>query len=254
MGQEEIIPYEEVFQALNRAKIDYLVCGGTAVVMFGFARLTVDLDLVVSLKRENLSKLYDMLSGLGYKTRIPIKKSEFIQKEILAKLEKEKNMKVVSFYDPKDNFKTIDIGVNLPNIDQILRRKKIIKVRNFNIPIIFIDDLIKMKEFPYFRHFRQFSSLFLTPLQQNTPKKSKEIPLHTAALAFLSELFQFLPELLYLLAGFLFRARIIDDQIAIPLFLLHRDLGPDHVHSHFFRTSVACHQALFLRLFGGIDH
>lgn len=143
--QEEIL-YEEEFRALNDAKIDYVVCGGAAVVMLGFSRLTIDLDLIVSLNKDNLSKLYDTLTRLGYRARIPIKKDEFVKREILAKLAEEKNMKVVSFYDPKDNFKTIDIGVNLPNIPHILKRKKIIKVRNLNIPVIHIDDLIKMKK------------------------------------------------------------------------------------------------------------
>ena len=143
--QEEFL-YKKELRALSSAKIDYVVCGGAAVVMFGFTRMTIDLDLIVSLEKDNLSKLYDILSQLGYKTRVPVKKDEFIQKEILAKLAKEKNMKVLSFYDPKDSFKTIDIGVNLPNTDEILKRKKFIKAGNFNIPIIFIDDLIKMKE------------------------------------------------------------------------------------------------------------
>jgi len=143
--QEEFL-YEKELRTLNTAKIDYVVCGGAAVVMFGFTRMTIDLDLIVSLEKDNLSKLYDTLLRLGYKTRVPVKKDEFIQKEILAKLAKEKNMKVLSFYDPKDSFKTIDVGVNLPNIDNILKRKKFIKAGNFNIPIIFIDDLIKMKE------------------------------------------------------------------------------------------------------------
>ena len=143
--QEEFL-YEGELRALSAAEIDYVVCGGAAVVMFGFTRMTIDLDLIVSLEKDNLSKLYDTLLRLGYKTRVPVKKDEFIQKEILAKLAKEKNMKVLSFYDPKDSFKTIDVGVNLPNIDNILKRKKFIKAGNFNIPIIFIDDLIKMKE------------------------------------------------------------------------------------------------------------
>lgn len=146
MAKKEEFLYQEVFEALNKAKINYLVCGGAAVVMLGFSRLTIDLDLIVSLEKENLSKLYDTLLQLGYRTRIPIKKDEFIQREILARLAKEKNMKVVSFYDPMDNFKTIDIGVNLPNIEEILKRRKFIKAGNLNIPIIFIDDLIKMKK------------------------------------------------------------------------------------------------------------
>ena len=146
MNQKEIIPYEEVFRALNKAKVDYLVCGGTAVVLLGFARLTVDLDLVVSLDKENLEKLYDVLMELNYKAKIPIKKEEFIRKEKLTELAKKKNMKVVSFYNSKDPFKIVDVGVNLPNISKILENKKYIKIKDLAIPIILIDDLIKMKE------------------------------------------------------------------------------------------------------------
>ena len=83
--QEEFL-YEKELRTLNTAKIDYVVCGGAAVVMFGFTRMTIDLDLIVSLEKDNLSKLYDTLLRLGYKTRVPVKKDEFIQKEILAKL------------------------------------------------------------------------------------------------------------------------------------------------------------------------
>ncbi|OGZ24058.1 MAG: hypothetical protein A3A08_01460 [Candidatus Nealsonbacteria bacterium RIFCSPLOWO2_01_FULL_41_9] len=142
---EEIL-YEEVFRALNKEKINYAVCGGAAVVMLGFSRLTIDLDLIVSLEKENLSKLYDALSQLGYKIRIPLRKEEFVQKKVLAKLDSEKNMKVVSFYNPKDAFKTVDIGVNLPDISEILKRKRFIKIGNLDIPVIDINDLIKMKE------------------------------------------------------------------------------------------------------------
>lgn len=146
MSQREIIPYEEVFRALNKTKVNYLVCGGAAVVLLGFARLTVDLDLIVSLEKENLEKLYNVLIKLNYKTTIPIKKEEFIQKERLFELVGEKNMKVVSFYNSKDPLKVIDIGVNLPKIDEILKKKKRTRVGSLSIPIISIDDLIKMKK------------------------------------------------------------------------------------------------------------
>ncbi len=144
--RREIIPYGEVYRALNKAKIDYLVCGGTAVVMLGFSRVTVDLDLIAGLEKENLGKLYDVLTKLGYKLSIPIKKSDFIDKKKLKQLETEKSMKVVSFYHPNDPFKIIDIGVNLPNIGLILRNKQYIEVDDLLIPAIFVDDLIKMKE------------------------------------------------------------------------------------------------------------
>jgi len=93
-----------------------------------------------------LGKLYDVLTKLGYKLSIPIKKSDFIDKKKLKQLETEKSMKVVSFYHPNDPFKIIDIGVNLPNIGLILRNKQYIEVDDLLIPAIFVDDLIKMKE------------------------------------------------------------------------------------------------------------
>lgn len=146
MSQREEILYEEVFRAFNKAKINYVVCGGAAVVFFGYTRLTIDLDLIVSLEEENLSMVYNTLKQLGYKSKIPIKREEFIKKEKLRKFAVEKNMKVVSFYNPSDPFKIVDIGVNLPHVDEILKRKKHIKARNLKIPIIWIDDLIKMKK------------------------------------------------------------------------------------------------------------
>ena len=143
---KEDILYEEVFLALNGAKIEYAVCGGLAVVLYGYARLTMDLDLIVGLEKENLEKLYDILIQLNYKPQIPIAKKEFVQKEKLEKLAEEKNMKVVSFYNAKDPFLVIDIGVNLPKIAEILKHKKRIKMNGFTVPIILIYDLIKMKE------------------------------------------------------------------------------------------------------------
>lgn len=145
-NQQDAIPYGEVFRELNKARINYAVCGGAAVVMLGFARLTMDLDLVVDLDKKNLEKLYDTLVKLGYKINIPLLKEDFINKDKLEQLEISKNMKVVSLYNTNDPFKVIDVGVNLPHIKEILKNKKNIEVGDLSIPTIFIDDLIKMKE------------------------------------------------------------------------------------------------------------
>jgi hypothetical protein len=44
--------YEEIFRALNKHKIRYLVIGGGAVNLYGHIRATMDLDLLISMKRE----------------------------------------------------------------------------------------------------------------------------------------------------------------------------------------------------------
>jgi len=145
-NREEIILYEKVFRALDKAGVDYLVCGGTAVIMLGHTRTTVDLDLIVNLEKGNLEKVYDVLAGLGFKASIPITKNDFMDKKKLARLGVEKNMKVVSFNNPKNPFEIVDIGVNLPGIDKILKNKRFVRVDDLSIPIIFTQDLIKMKK------------------------------------------------------------------------------------------------------------
>ena len=55
--------YDEVFRALDAASVRYVVVGGTAVVLQGHARLTIDLDLVVDLSQQELSAALDALTA-----------------------------------------------------------------------------------------------------------------------------------------------------------------------------------------------
>lgn len=50
--------------ALERAKIDYAVCGGMAVAIHGLARATKDIDLLIL--REDLVRVQDVVRGLGF--------------------------------------------------------------------------------------------------------------------------------------------------------------------------------------------
>jgi len=45
--------YGEVFKALNKAKVKYVVAGGVAVALHGYQRFTQDLDLYVLLETKN---------------------------------------------------------------------------------------------------------------------------------------------------------------------------------------------------------
>ena len=44
--------FEEVFRALNKAKVKYVVIGGIAVVLHGYRRFTEDLDLMVYMEEK----------------------------------------------------------------------------------------------------------------------------------------------------------------------------------------------------------
>jgi len=69
--------YREVFAALAATGVPYVVVGGTAVVLQGHARLTVDLDLVVDLRPDSLRRVLAALLELGMRPRLPVDPYDF---------------------------------------------------------------------------------------------------------------------------------------------------------------------------------
>ena len=52
---------------LNEAKINYALCGGLALALYGIPRATVDIDILI--EKENLDQVQSMTKGLGYLIR-----------------------------------------------------------------------------------------------------------------------------------------------------------------------------------------
>ncbi len=64
--------YVPVLEALNDMQVRYVVVGGLATVLHGYARLTADIDLMVDLEPEELRKSIDALAGYGMVPRLPV--------------------------------------------------------------------------------------------------------------------------------------------------------------------------------------
>jgi hypothetical protein len=62
---------------LNEARCRYVVVGGLAVVLYGHARLTVDIDLMIDLDLDAARKTKDVLVSLGLQPRAPVQPHEF---------------------------------------------------------------------------------------------------------------------------------------------------------------------------------
>jgi hypothetical protein len=62
-----IADHEQLLQALSRHELDFLVVGGVAVIFHGYARLTVDLDVIPSPRERNLRRLAAALEDLDAK-------------------------------------------------------------------------------------------------------------------------------------------------------------------------------------------
>lgn len=139
--------YEEVFRALNKAKVKYVVAGGVAVVLHGYRRNTDDLDLYVLLEERNLDRFFEALKSAGYSPKIPVTKEQFKDKKQRESWKKEKGMVVFSFFEQEPPFKLIDMLVNESiKFQEIYKKKIMTKIDDFVIPIISIEHLIVLKK------------------------------------------------------------------------------------------------------------
>lgn len=133
--------YEDIFRELNKRRVKYLVVGGIALVLHGVVRLTVDLDLMVYLDEKNLIKFINALEFLGYKPKVPVRALDLVDPK-----NRERGMKVFSFYQPKKPFEIIDIFIDEPiDFNKAYNNRKMIRVKDINIPIVAIEDLKKLK-------------------------------------------------------------------------------------------------------------
>jgi hypothetical protein len=138
--------YEEIFREFYREGIKYAVIGGMAVNLYGIPRATQDLDILTSLRKDNLLKVVKVLTRLGYVPRLPVKAEEIADRVRRARWIEEKNLKVFSLYHHKELYKTVDILLVTPiRFSKAIKSLTVIEVRDFTIPLISLRDLITMK-------------------------------------------------------------------------------------------------------------
>lgn len=58
--------FKEFLRLLHDHEVDYLLVGGFAVALHGYARTTADIDVWVSRRRENAEKLVACLKAFGF--------------------------------------------------------------------------------------------------------------------------------------------------------------------------------------------
>jgi hypothetical protein len=139
--------FEIVFRQLNDAKIKYLVVGGVAVNLYGYSRFTGDLDILVLLEEENLKKLDELMKKMGYSERIPVSLIELRDNKKVKEWLEQKNLKAYSFIPPKNSLLQIDIIIEESlKFENFYRNKVTKQIDRVNIPIVCLDDLIKMKK------------------------------------------------------------------------------------------------------------
>lgn len=139
--------YLPLFKALNDAGVQYIVVGGIATILHGYVRATSDVDLVIDLRVDETSKTISVLTGAGFKPKVPVQAMEFADAAKREQWIREKGMQVFSMYHPDNIGMTVDLFVQQPiPYQELLQRSVVMNLDSINVRVCSIDDLIVMKQ------------------------------------------------------------------------------------------------------------
>ena len=137
---------EELVRALSRHGVGYALVGGVAVNLHGVPRMTYDIDIVVRTDESSLRAVAEALGELGLRCRIPIALHTLADAAKRARLEAERNLIAVTFTDPADPLREVDILV-APSVDPdgVVARSVIRSAGTFEVAVANLVDLLRMK-------------------------------------------------------------------------------------------------------------
>lgn len=139
--------YKEIFSALEKDDIKYLIVGGVAVNLYGYTRFTGDIDILLSLTEENLQKLDEVMKKLGYVERLPVSVFDLADQDKLNLYINEKNLKAYTYFSDQGLRLSLDIIVNeSKEFDSFYDRSNVVEAWELELPVVALDDLIDMKK------------------------------------------------------------------------------------------------------------
>ncbi len=137
----------ELFDALYKREVRYLLCGGLAVSIYGIPRNTADIDLLVDFEKENLTRFLNAMKLISYVGSLPFSIEILADQIERHKLIEQKNLIAYSFFNSAKNTFLVDVLVKTPVLfGELWERKAVRKYKEIPINLIAVKDLIKLKE------------------------------------------------------------------------------------------------------------
>lgn len=138
--------YLDLFRALDRDEVRYLLIGGLAINIHGVERATMDVDLMLALDEQNLARFLKTAESLALTPVLPVQLADLANKEKRQEWIETKHMLAFALRPPEAYAPTIDILVKpvVPFEDAYLRRIEK-DVGGFKVVLASLDDLIAMK-------------------------------------------------------------------------------------------------------------
>lgn len=136
-----MIDLNRIICSLEEAGVSCCIVGGYAVALHGAVRGTIDLDLVIDHTEEQFIACEGALRRLGLEPRLPVTARELFR--FRSEYIERRNLIAWSFINPHSPLDIVDIIIthDLRSMRTIFK-----KFGSKRLPVLAIDDLIRMKE------------------------------------------------------------------------------------------------------------
>lgn len=131
----------KVVDALDKHKVSYAIAGGFALVLQGYQRGTIDIDLVLTISEKNFERAEKALLELNLSSRLPLKAQDVVK--FREEYIENRNLIAWSFVNFSEPSEMVDLILveDLKNLSfetkNVLRHK---------VRVLTKESLIKMKE------------------------------------------------------------------------------------------------------------
>lgn len=138
--------YLDLFSALVRHRVDYVLIGGLAVSLHGIERATMDIDVTVAMTQKNLAALVAMARELEMVPVLPVGLDVLTDPEQLAQWHRERNLQAFALRAPGRAGVTLDVLLYPPVDFGVLQSHSVsFKAGDVPVAVASIDDLIALK-------------------------------------------------------------------------------------------------------------
>jgi hypothetical protein len=139
--------YLDLFSALARRRVEYVLIGGLAISLHGIERATMDIDVTVAMTPENLSALVAMAHDLGMTPVLPVDLNSLTDLAQLKQWHHERSLEVFALRAPGSSGVTLDVLL-YPPVDFTGLQERAVTFKAGDVPVIVasIDDMIALKQ------------------------------------------------------------------------------------------------------------
>ena len=138
--------YLDLFRALQKHEVQYVVVGGIAVNLHGVERATMDVDLVLAMNEENLRRFLRAATELELTPLLPVKIESLCDAAQLDEWVREKHMIAFNLRPVSKTAPSVDIIVQPKVSFEMMYRNRVEKDSGgVRFELASIDDLIVLK-------------------------------------------------------------------------------------------------------------